>query len=214
MTAPRILIVDDHELAREGLRHALTGGGFVVMGAVAQAEDAIEICRTIKPDLVLMDIRLGSGMDGLEAARRITGLNQDTRVMMLTLHDDPDYIRAALKAGASGYVLKDAGINEICEAVRQVMTGAIAIPSALLSTVLARDDSRGPDTIAMEKLTEREHEILTFVAEGMTNKAIARQLDISPATVKAHMERVIAKLGVSDRTQAAVLATRWREARR
>ncbi len=214
MTPTRIIIVDDHELARAGLRSALTGGGCDVVGDAANGEDAVKLVGELEPDLVLLDIRLGEGMDGLETARAIGALGLRTKIMMLTLHDDPDYIRAALQAGASGYVLKDAGISELLEAVRQVLSGATAIPSALLSTILTRDERRGPDASAMERLTERENDVLDLIAEGLTNKGIARQLQISPATVKAHVERVISKLGVADRTQAAVMATRWRETRR
>lgn len=214
MPSDRIIIVDDHALAREGLRSALSTFGYNVVEAVGTGEEAVSIVAEARPDLVLLDIRLGEGMDGLETARRISDLGLGTRIMMLTLHDDPDYIRAALHAGASGYVLKDASLEELQIAVRQVLAGATAIPSALLSTILMRSDRETPDSSAMERLTEREHDVLGRIAQGLTNKAIARELGISPATVKAHVERVIAKLGVADRTQAAVMVTRWRETRR
>jgi DNA-binding NarL/FixJ family response regulator len=214
MPGERIIIVDDHALAREGLRSALSSSGYEVLCAVGTGEEALSRVAELQPDLLLLDIRLGAGMDGLEAARRVSGLGLKTRIMMLTLHDDPDYIRAALQAGAAGYVLKDASLEELRTAVRQVLSGATAIPSALLSSVLMRSDRDTPDSDLIDRLTEREREVLDRIAKGLTNKAIARELEISPATVKAHVERVIAKLGVTDRTQAAVMVTRWREARR
>lgn len=207
----RLLIVDDHELAREGLKSAFIRGGMDVVGAARDGTEALNMIAEHEPDLVVLDIRLGDGMDGLGVAREVSKLPEAPKVMMLTLHDDPDYVRAALDAGATGYVLKDASLDELCDAARQVMAGGTAIPAALLSSLLARPERRNDDELALSRLTPRERAVLDHVAEGMTNKAIARELSISPATVKAHVERLIAKLGVADRTQAAVLATRWRE---
>ena len=207
----RLLIVDDHELAREGLKSAFIRGGMDVVGAAQNGAEALTMITEREPDLVVLDIRLGDGMDGLGVAREVSKLPHSPKIMMLTLHDDPDYVRAALDAGATGYVLKDASLDELCEAARQVMAGGTAIPAALLSSLLARPERRNDDELALGRLTPRERAVLDHVAEGMTNKAIARELSISPATVKAHVERLIAKLGVADRTQAAVLATRWRE---
>lgn len=214
MPGERIIIVDDHALAREGLRSALSASGYEVVEALGTGEEAVSRVTETRPDLVLLDIRLGEGIDGLETARRIADLGLGARIMMLTLHDDPDYVRAALQAGASGYVLKDASLDELRTAVQQVLSGATAIPAALLSTILMRSNREAPDSGAMDRLTDREREVLARIAQGLTNKAIARELGISPATVKVHVERVIAKLGVADRTQAAVMVTRWRETRR
>lgn len=208
---PRLIIVDDHALAREGLRSAFIRGGFDVVAAAETGEEAIDLVAAHHPDLVVLDIRLGDGIDGLEVARTLSKAGPSPSILMLTLHDDPDYVRAALEAGASGYVLKDAALEDLCAAARQVLAGGTAIPAALLSSVLMRSDRQGPDESGVERLTPRERTVLDHIAEGLTNKAIARELSISPSTVKAHVERVIAKLGVTDRTQAAVLATRWRE---
>ena len=153
----RILIVDDHQLAREGLKAVLSDDGFEVVGEAASGEEAVALVERLKPDVVLMDVRLGAGIDGLEATRRIAALGLPSRVIMLSLHDMPAYVREALAAGAGGYVLKDASTAELRGAVGQVMAGHLAV---------------------------------------------------SPATIKAHVERIIAKLGVADRTQAAVLVTR------
>lgn len=208
----RILIVDDHALAREGLRAILSrADGIDVVGEAADGEEAVAMVQTLQPDLVLMDIRLGAGMDGLAAAAAIRARGEFPRVLMLTLHDAPEYVRAALAAGATGYVLKDANADELIAAVRQVMEGQAALPLALLNQALAPGARRAEDDqTRLDRLTPREREVLQQIADGLTNKAIARRLEISPGTVKAHVERVIAKLGVADRTQAAVLATRMR----
>ncbi|MCA3255333.1 MAG: response regulator transcription factor [Alphaproteobacteria bacterium] len=212
MTAARILVVDDHPLAREGLKSILRGAGYEVVAEAATGEAAIAAAGALKPDVVLLDIRLGDGIDGLQAAAAIRALDADIRVIMLTLHDAPGYVRAALEAGASGYVLKDAGLGELRLAVDQVLAGRLAIPASLASAAFERPERTGTDPAAFGRLTGREREVLDLVSEGLTNKEIARRLDISPATVKAHVERVIAKLGVADRTQAAVQAARLRQA--
>jgi DNA-binding NarL/FixJ family response regulator len=206
----RILVVDDHPLAREGLKSMLRAGGYAVVAEAATGEAAIEAVREHHPDVVLLDIRLGDGMDGLQAAGAIRDLGLGAKVMMLTLHDSPEYVRAALGAGAAGYVLKDAGLAELRDALEQVLAGRTAIPAALMSSVFERPERALPDASALARLTPREREVLDLVSDGLTNKAIARRLEVSPATVKAHVERVIAKLGVADRTQAAVLAVRSR----
>jgi DNA-binding NarL/FixJ family response regulator len=212
MTPPaRLLIVDDHPLAREGLRSILTTAGFEIVAEAHDGQQAIDLAQALNPDLILMDIRLGAGRDGLETAAALRALGVTSKIMMLTLHDDPEYVRAALAAGATGYVLKDAGLQELSDAVAQVLKGQVAIPVSLLSSLATRPSSQPRDMVAMERLTEREREVLDLIAEGMTNKAIARTLQISPSTVKAHVERVISKLGVADRTQAAVMVARRRD---
>lgn len=210
MALARILIVDDHALAREGLKAVLAGEGFEIVGEAATGEEAVALVKETVPDIVLMDVRLGPGMDGLQATREIVALGLPTRVLMLTLHDMPAYVREALAAGAAGYVLKDTAIEDLRRAVTQVLDGQTAVPLDLMNAALRAPEraTRTVDTKAV--LTEREHEVLMLVSQGMTNKQIARTLTISPATVKAHVERIIAKLGVSDRTQAAVVATQDR----
>lgn len=213
MTA-RILIVDDHALAREGLRTILARtGDLEVVAEASSGEEALERVRDFVPDIVLMDIRLGTGMDGLAAAAAIRAAGFPARVLFLTLHDAPEYVRAALAAGGAGYVLKDADADELIAAVRQVLAGQAAFPLSLVNQALASGD-RGlqEDEARLARLTPREHEVLNQIAAGLTNKEIARELNVSPGTIKAHVERVISKLGVVDRTQAAVLATRARSA--
>lgn len=206
--AVRILIVDDHQLAREGLKAVLSDDDFEVVGEAASGEEAVALVAELEPDVVLMDVRLGPGIDGLEATRRIAALGLPSRVIMLSLHDVPAYVREALSAGAGGYVLKDASITELRGAVGQVMAGQSVIPLGLISAVMREGEREARPAEALATLTLREREVLELVAEGQTNKEIARQLAISPATIKAHVERIIAKLGVTDRTQAAVLVAR------
>ena len=208
MSAPRILIVDDHQLAREGLRALLLDGGMDVVGMAASGEEAVSMARDLAPEIVLMDVRLGDGIDGLEATRRITAAGLQCRVIMLSLHELPGYVREAIAAGAAGYVLKDAAIDDLHRAIEQVMAGNSALPLDLVGAALRDQTRTGGTSDPRAVLTAREQEVLCLIAEGQTNKAIARSLGISPATVKAHVERIISKLGVSDRTQAAVLATR------
>jgi len=206
--AVRILIVDDHQLAREGLKAVLSDDGFAVVGEAASGDEAVALVTRLVPDVVLMDVRLGPGIDGLEATRRIAALGLPSRVIMLSLHDLPAYVREALGAGASGYVLKDASIAELRGAVSQVMAGQSVIPLGLINAVMRGGEREPRPAEVLSTLTQREREVLDLVAEGLTNKEIARHLAVSPATIKAHVERIIAKLGVADRTQAAVLVTR------
>ncbi len=210
MMDPRILIVDDHQLAREGLRALLASDGFDVVALAETGEEAIELVQTLKPDIVLMDVRLGEGIDGLEATRRIVAMGLPTRVVMLTLHDMPGYVREALAAGAAGYVLKDTAIGDLRSAISQVLHGQSALPLDLVSAAMRTDMPTKAKGGIGEILTAREQEVVSYIAEGLTNKEIARELDISPATVKVHVERLIGKLGVADRTQAAVLAEKMK----
>ena len=207
MSEPRLLIVDDHQLAREGLRAVLVDSGYDVVGLAATGEEAVDLTAQLLPDVVLMDVRLGPGIDGLEATRQITAMGLQCRVLMLTLHDMPAYVREALTAGAAGYVLKDAAIGELKAAIAQVMAGQSAIPLGLVNAAMRAAPLPGRDADLSHLLTSREQEVIDLVAKGQTNKEIARELAISPATVKVHVERIIGKLGVADRTQAAVLAT-------
>ncbi|MBI1291755.1 response regulator [bacterium] len=210
-----VLIVDDHALAREGLRGILARtDDLEIVAEASSGEEALHLARTMRPDLVLLDIRLGPGMDGLAVAAALCADEPAVKVLILTLHDTPEYVRAALAAGAAGYVLKDADAEELISAVRQVLAGHSALPLALINQALLPGARQVESDLArLDRLTPREREVLDHIADGLTNKAIARSLNVSPGTVKAHVERVIAKLGVADRTQAAVLATKARTAK-
>lgn len=202
----RLLIADDHELTRAGLRAMIEREpDLEVVAEAATAEDAVARVAQGDVDLAVLDVRFGPGMNGLEAARRILATSR-TRVLMLTLHDTPEYVRSALAAGATGFVLKDAGRVELLDAIRAVGAGRTALPGDLLRRAV--EPRVGPHEEDLARLTVREKEVLALVAQGLTNKAIARELGIGPGTVKAHVEKVIAKLGVADRTHAAVFATR------
>ncbi|QBX38409.1 response regulator transcription factor [Brevundimonas sp. S30B] len=202
----RVLIADDHELTRAGLRAVIDREpDLEVIDEAATGEAAVDRCAAGDVDVAILDIRFGSGMTGLEAARRILE-HAGTRVLLLTLHDTAEYVRSALAAGVTGYVLKDAGREELLHAIRAVGEGRTALPSALLR--LAVSPVAGPSDSDLARLTPREREVLALIKGGLTNKAIARELGIRPGTVKVHVEKVIAKLGVTDRTQAAVFAAR------
>ncbi len=202
----RVLIADDHELTRAGLRAVIEREpDLEVVAEVSTAEAAIARAAKGDIDLAVLDVRFGAGMNGLEAAEVIVA-GGHARVLILTLHDSAEYVRSALAAGATGFVMKDAARVELLDAIRSVCAGRTAMPAVLLRKALeSRLDSREDD---LARLTPREREVLDRIALGLTNKAIARELGIGPGTVKAHVEKVIAKLGVADRTQAAVLAAR------
>src|SRR5215210_459886 len=215
----RIAIVDDHDLAREGLQDMLADEPDIeVVGEAANGREALAICSRVRPDLVLMDVRMPE-MDGLEATRAIKQEYPKISVLILTMHENPDYLLEALKAGAAGYVLKDAPQDEVATAVRQVLAGESPLNPELAARLLRRlaveEGERGGPSRGIrerrgeqytEPLTPREQEVLGLMKLGHTNRKIAQQLVISPGTAKNHVEHIIQKLGVSDRTQAVVRA--------
>ncbi|WP_338811447.1 response regulator transcription factor (plasmid) [Agrobacterium leguminum] len=208
MTAS-ILVADDHDIARAGLI-AMIGNqdDFRVVLEARDGMEAVEACATHKPDLALLDIRMPR-MDGLAATREIRRVSPGTRIMIITMHDSLDYLEAAIDAGATGYLLKDASRDDILRTIRRVLQGDAFFDGPLVARLLRRAATK-PQTNSstLETLTVREREVLGKVAEGLTNKEIGRALKISPGTVKIHVERIIGKLGAGDRTQAAVTAVR------
>jgi DNA-binding NarL/FixJ family response regulator len=202
-----LVIADDHELARSGLRVMLEGEADLrVIGEAVDGLDALELCRRHSPEMVLLDVRMPR-LDGLSAARAIRDACPGVRVVMVTMHDSPEYLAEALRAGASGYILKDASRRELLEAVRAVLRGEAFLNGAMTAQVLkALAFHASPARGGGEALTPREREVLALVAQGLSNKEIARNLGISPGTAKVHVERIISKMGVADRTQAAVRA--------
>jgi len=207
----RIIIADDHELARLGLRTMLLPEpDLEVVGEAGTGREAVELSRRLEPDLVLMDIRMPD-LDGLVATRAIKAELPRTSILIVTLSEDPDYLLEALRVGAAGYVLKDASRREVVTAVRQVLGGESPLDPKLAAQLIRRLAGQTPPKEQQpakhgDELTQREIDVLRLVAEGKTNAEIAHSLFISVGTVKVHVERIINKLGVSDRTQAAVRA--------
>ena len=183
-----------------------------IIGEASDGREALELCRRARPDLVLMDVRMPR-MDGLAATRAIKQEHAETSVLMVTMHDDPDYLFAALRAGAAGYVLKDATREDLLSAIRGVLSGESPLEPKLAARLLRRlaqepaGTSLEPERAEPDqRLTPREVEVLELLALGQTNRDIAQTFVISVATAKRHVENIIAKLEVSDRTQAVVRA--------
>ena len=211
-----ILLADDQPLLRRGFRMILEAeDGVTVAGEAGDGAEAVELARRLKPDVVLMDIRM-PGTDGIEATRRITAAEPGVRVLVLTTFDLDEYAFGALQAGASGFLLKDVRPHELVAAVRTVASGDAVVSPRVTRRLLeeyaqhlpaadAADDqaSRYPQ---LSSLTEREREVLAVVAQGLSNTEIASSLFVSETTVKSHVGRILAKLGLRDRVQIVVLA--------
>ncbi|MEO3926797.1 response regulator transcription factor [Micromonosporaceae bacterium B7E4] len=208
----RVLLADDQRLVRAGFRVLLENAdGFEVCGEAADGSEAVDVVRTTRPDVVVMDIRM-PGTDGL-AALRLLAADPDlagTRVLVLTTFDLDEYVFEALRAGASGFLLKDSEPAELLRAIRLVAAGeALLAPSVTRRLIAAfADGGRGgpPDEARLAALTAREREVLALVGRGLTNGEIAERLVLSPATVRTHLGRILTKLDARDRVQLVVLA--------
>ncbi len=202
-----VLIVDDHAVVREGLRAFLElQDGIAVVGEASDGNEAIEQAARLLPDVILMDLVMPE-LDGLAAMRTIRAGTPEVRVIVLTSYLDDATLLPALRAGAAGYLLKNAQPQEIARAVRAAHAGEALIDpvvAARMVETLAGEDREEP----LDRLTPREREVLILIGRGFPNKLIARELGLSEKTVKAHVGRVLAKLEVTDRTQAAVIAVR------
>ena len=210
MAAIRVLIADDHAVVRQGLRTFLElQDDIEVVADARDGEEAVAAALDGHPDVVLMDLVMPA-LDGIEATRRILRERPDTRVIALTSFLDDDKLLPAVRAGAAGYLLKDVEPQELVRAIRTVNAGEALLDPTVTARVM-RELSEGEPAAGRPLdggLTPREREVLGLVARGLPNKLIARELGIAEKTVKAHVSSVLAKLGVSDRTQAAVLAVR------
>ena len=209
----RVLVVDDHHLFRVGIRALLEEEGFEVVDAVS-GEAALRRLDGFAPDVVVMDLNM-PGMSGIEATRRIVTARPGTAVLMLSIAGEGDDLLEALRAGATGYLLKDARLEEIVAGIRAAADGhsAIALPLArtLVKEVRGSGERRSPERPALPvALSDREREILRLLASGCDNATIGRRLFLSPSTVKGHVSRVLDKLGVDNRVQAAAYAIRHR----
>ena len=203
-----VLIADDQAMVRSGLRLILESeSDIVVVDEAEDGEQAVRLANRENPDVVLMDVRMPA-IDGLEATRQITEANQDIRVIVLTTFDVDDYVYGALRAGASGFLLKDAEGDQLIEAIRVVASGEALIAPSITKRLIAEFAGR-PESRVVEglgELTERELEVLAQIARGLSNSEIAEVLYVSETTVKTHVSHILAKLQLRDRVQAVVVA--------
>jgi DNA-binding NarL/FixJ family response regulator len=208
----RILIADDHEVVRIGLAALLDRQhGFRVVGEAASGDEAVRLARSLHPDVVVMDIRMPNG-SGTEACRAITAEAPDLPVVMLTSYADEEALFEAIAAGASGYVLKRIGSNELVSAVRTVAAGQSMLDPAVTAAVLERlrDAAHSEESGAFSELTDQERRVLAHLAQGESNREIARAMDLAEKTVRNYVSNILSKLGLASRAQAATFAIRNR----
>jgi DNA-binding NarL/FixJ family response regulator len=205
----RVLIADDEDMVRSGFRLVLVREPDIdVVGEAVDGAQAVSEAERVKPDVVLMDIRMPI-LDGIEATHRIAAGASGARVLVLTTFDEDAYVYGALRAGASGFLLKYAPADDLVHAIRVVAGGEAMLAPSVTRRVIEQFARRAPDAAAaarVARLSPREHEVLRLVARGLTNGEIAEQLVVSPATVKTHVARLLEKLDVRDRVQATALA--------
>jgi DNA-binding NarL/FixJ family response regulator len=207
----RVLLVDDQALVRAGFRMILEAeDDLEVVGEAADGTQAIAEARRLRPDVVLMDVRMPE-LDGIEAARRLVGEGVESKVVMLTTFDMDEYVYEALRAGASGFLLKDVPPEQLVAGVRAVASGDALLAPAVTRRVIEEFVRRPPDSVraapaGLGELTEREHEVLRQIARGLSNAEIAKELYVSETTVKTHVAHILTKLRLRDRVQAVVFA--------
>jgi len=207
--AIRLMLADDHQMLREGLRRSMVDQGFDVVGEASDGMEAVEAAFRLRPDVILMDVTMPE-MDGVEATRRIRQSLAETRVVMLTMHADQDVLANAIRAGASGYLVKDCSTDEIADAVRMAATGDTPISPQLAASMLDEvrrlDQRHAADEDRI--VTRREEEVLQLIADGCSTPEVAERLFISQKTVKNHLASIYQKLDARDRTQAVLQAVR------
>ena len=200
----RVVLADDHGVVRDGLGRLISAlDDIELVGEAANGAEAVELCRSETPDVVLMDLDMPV-LDGIEATRRVLADRPETAVLVLTAFSDRSRITGALEAGACGYLLKDVDAQGVADGIRAAARGESPLDPRAARTIL--DARNAPDPLA--GLSEREREVLVLLVEGLPNKLIARRLEISEKTVKSHLTRIFRELGVTDRTQAALWAER------
>jgi NarL family two-component system response regulator LiaR len=206
-----ILIVDDHQMVRQGVRAFLeTQNDLAVVGEAASGDDAIRLANEHVPDVILMDLVMPGDVDGVEATRLVKKNSPRTQIVVLTSYHEDEHIFPAIRAGALSYVLKDIGSEELADVVRKAALGeAVLHPRVAARLIREVQGTRGVEPNPFTELTDREIEVLQSIAEGLSNAKIAEKLVISEKTVKGHVSNVLGKLHLADRTQAAVYA--WRE---
>jgi len=208
ISAIRVVLVDDHDIWRGGVKSMLRGTEFEVIGEASSGKEGHVVVADAKPDLVLLDIRMAEG-DGFDALQAIKKTDPGVAVLMLTTYDNPTFMARAVAGGASGYVLKGVGRDELLSAMRAVTRGEMLLTRDQLVRSLRSVSDRAVDVADLiEPLTKREEEVLRLLATGLNNREIGAILFIGEGTVKTHVEHIIGKLGVSDRVQAAVWAAR------
>jgi DNA-binding NarL/FixJ family response regulator len=205
----RVLLADDQQLVRAGFRLILElADGIEVAGEAADGREAVRLAKELRPDVVLMDVRMPD-VDGIEATRRLRQAGVDARVLVLTTFDLDEYVYAAMRAGASGFLLKDAPRDQLVHAVRTVARGDALLAPAITQRLIERFAARpvpAEAAPALDELSARELEVLQLLARGLSNAEIAAQLVVGEATVKTHVARILRKLGLRDRVQAVVFA--------
>lgn len=196
MTSPpiKVLVADDHMIVRSGIRHVLEGeAGFVVVGEAGSATEALQSSRKLRPDVVVLDISM-PGMSGLDITSRLRAESPETKVLMLSMHDNPEYVLESVRAGAHGYLLKDTAATELREAIRTVCRGESYFSPPVASRLTAAVRGEQAARAGLDQLTGREREVLLGITGGRTNKEIAAELGISHRTVETHRESLMRKL--------------------
>ena len=206
-----VLLVDDHQVVRQGVRAFLdTQTDLHVVGEAGSGEEAIRLTGELVPDVVLMDLVMPGGVDGVEATRQLKGISPRSQVVVLTSYHEDEHIFPAIRAGALSYVLKEIGPDELGEVIRKAALGeAVLHPRVAARVIQEVQGTRGDKLNPFTELSDREMEVLQWIAEGLSNAQIAEKLVISEKTVKGHVSNILGKLHLADRTQAAVYA--WRE---
>lgn len=212
MKKARILLADDHAVLRQGLKHLINAEpDMEVVGEAADGSQVLPLVTKLKPDVVVMDLSM-SDVGGAEATRQLKRRNEACKVLVLTVHEDRNYLREVLEAGALGYMLKRAGADELIQAIRATAKGTVFIDSRLatkLINVIVDDDATGRESgTGSPELTKREHDVMRYIAEGFSNKEIAAALKLSVKTVETYKARGMEKLGISSRVEIVRIARR------